>query len=207
MILINRSIEFWQGTGWFAGLLLLLSIFSWLWLLSLFFKLKQSSFRTNKYEAEITQRLLNGDDKAGILNWLTAQDGMVPSIVSYVFAAGKMSPRLIKDRYYEASECEVSAIRHEFGLLSAMVTAAPLLGLLGTVTGMVETFAGLSQAGGMGVVSSGISKALLTTQLGLVIALPGIFGLAYLKRHFNRLELELDRLQFHIKALLDGPAL
>ena len=111
------------------------------------------------------------------------------------------------DRYMEASGSEINAIQREFGLLNSMVTAAPLLGLLGTVVGMVETFRGLSNVSGMEVISSGISKALLTTQLGLVIALPGIFGLVYLKRKFSRLVLELDRLQFHIKALIEGPVL
>jgi biopolymer transport protein ExbB len=202
---ISESWDFWQGAGWFASCLLVLSLFSWFWLFSLFFKLKQSSFKTNQYEAEITQRLLKGDNRQGILNWLAAEAGIVPRIIRYVFAGDKMTPQLINDRYFEASECEISSIQREFGLLNAMVTAAPLLGLLGTVAGMVETFTGLSNVGGMEVISSGISKALLTTQLGLVIALPGIFGLVYLKRYFNRLVLELDRLQFHIKALLEGP--
>ena len=59
------------------------------------------------------------------------------------------------------------------------VGAAPLVGLLGTVTGMLATFGALaSGAGGqktMDLVASGISEALITTETGLVIALPGLF--------------------------------
>ena len=206
MQLLRDSLDFWQSAGWFASLLLMLSVVSWFWLLSLYVKLKQSSFRTSKYEAEITQRLQSGESRSSILDWLSEQAGIVPRIVAYVFAGRSTCSKIIRDRYMEASGSEINAIHREFGLLNSMVTAAPLLGLLGTVVGMVETFRGLSDVSGMGVISSGISKALLTTQLGLVIALPGIFGLVYLKRKFSRLVLELDRLQFHIKALIERSA-
>lgn len=206
MKVLSESFEFWQSAGWFAGLLLLLSVVSWFWLLSLYFKLNQSSFRTSMYEAEITDRLQKGENSSVILEWLSKQAGIVPRIISYVFAGNNHSSIDIKDRYLEASGSEINSIEREFGLLNSMVTAAPLLGLLGTVVGMIETFRGLSNISGMEVISSGISKALLTTQLGLIIALPGIFGLVYLKRKFGRLVLELDRLQFHIKALIERPA-
>ena len=62
-------------------------------------------------------------------------------------------------------------------LIRSLVAIAPLLGLLGTVDGMIETFDSLgdmvlfSQSGG---IAGGISKALLTTQIGLVVSIPGL---------------------------------
>lgn len=70
-------------------------------------------------------------------------------------------------------------------LLRALVASAPLLGLLGTVGGMVELFDGLhagAQAVGRGSVAGGISTALVTTQLGLVIAVPGLVVARALER-------------------------
>ena len=71
------------------------------------------------------------------------------------------------------------------------MSAAPLWGLLGTVTGMLKTFAGLSQGSGgdetMGSISSGISEALVTTQTGLMIAIPGYLLYYYLSGQRNRL--------------------
>jgi biopolymer transport protein ExbB len=69
------------------------------------------------------------------------------------------------------------------------IAAAPLLGLLGTITGMIQTFSALST--GMGedastLVASGISKALLTTNAGLVVAIPAIFLTYLVQRHLNR---------------------
>jgi len=60
------------------------------------------------------------------------------------------------------------------GLIRACVVVAPLLGLLGTVTGIVETFDSILAGGYIAEMGEGIRKALLTTQYGLVIAAPGL---------------------------------
>ena len=75
-------------------------------------------------------------------------------------------------------------------MLSALTAAAPLLGLMGTVTGMILTFSGVSAMSGdtAAVVAGGISQALITTQVGLVVALPGVFGLAHLRRKARDLQ-------------------
>ena len=65
------------------------------------------------------------------------------------------------------------------------------MGLLGTVIGMLSTFSGISLGAGnetVSMVSSGISKALVTTQTGLFIALPGTFLIVYIKRKFSQIE-------------------
>lgn len=70
-------------------------------------------------------------------------------------------------------------------VLSTAVLLAPLLGLLGTVMGMIETFASLADAdlfSTTGGIAGGISQALVTTQFGLIIAIPGIFLSRFLKK-------------------------
>ncbi|HMO50251.1 MAG TPA: MotA/TolQ/ExbB proton channel family protein [Kiritimatiellia bacterium] len=80
--------------------------------------------------------------------------------------------------------------RRELLILAALTSIAPLLGLLGTVAGMVDTFDAVSTAAGATAsrVAGGISTALITTQFGLIIALPGVFGLARLERMIRTLE-------------------
>ena len=200
----GEILKFWSAAGYFIIPLLFLSILSWLWLINMFLKLKQSTFRTSKYEAEITRKILNKQSPTAIRQWLSNQQGIVPRIIEYIFRCPQITPQIAKSRYREASEAEINSMQKEFGILSAIVKAAPLLGLLGTVAGMIETFSSLGSAGGStDSMAAGISKALLTTQLGLLIALPGIFGLEYLKRKFNLLCIELERLQFHVKALYE----
>ncbi len=77
-----------------------------------------------------------------------------------------------------------SLARRDLGVLAALTAAAPLVGLLGTVLGMVDTFDAVSALGGDPGerIAGGIRQALVTTQFGLLIAIPGVFGLARLQR-------------------------
>lgn len=89
----------------------------------------------------------------------------------------------------------------------AMIMAAPLLGLLGTITGMIDTFdilgaghrAGYSQA-----MARGISKALITTEFGLLLSIPGILVSRALDRREARIERALDELEARFVARLSG---
>ncbi|HSW59553.1 MAG TPA: MotA/TolQ/ExbB proton channel family protein [bacterium] len=83
-------------------------------------------------------------------------------------------------------------------LVQTIVITAPLLGLLGTVTGMIETFDSLgdmslySQSGG---IAGGISQALFTTQMGLAVAVPGLIAGRMLQRKENSLLREIAQLK------------
>jgi biopolymer transport protein ExbB len=84
------------------------------------------------------------------------------------------------------------------GIVKIIVVVAPLLGLLGTVIGMIETFDSLaemnlfSQGGG---IAGGISQALFTTQMGLVVSVPGlIFGNMLLRKQ-EKMEMELNQIK------------
>lgn len=79
--------------------------------------------------------------------------------------------------------------------ITTLVVIAPLLGLLGTVIGMVEMFGSLQSAQGTGgeeTVAGGISTALVTTQLGLVIAAPGLIAAYWLTRQQIRRERDIQ---------------
>ncbi len=84
-------------------------------------------------------------------------------------------------------------------VLQVAVRAAPLLGLLGTVTGMLATFHGLATGGSaektMTIVAGGISEALITTETGLVMALVGLMIENLLQRRQQRIEQALAHLE------------
>ncbi|MCB0422961.1 MAG: MotA/TolQ/ExbB proton channel family protein [Bdellovibrionales bacterium] len=88
---------------------------------------------------------------------------------------------------------------HRFSfVLSTAVLLAPLLGLLGTVIGMIETFASLSNSdlySSTGGIAGGISQALVTTQFGLVVAIPGIFLARLLKKIENKTYMDILQLK------------
>ena len=88
-----------------------------------------------------------------------------------------------------------------------LIGAAPLVGLLGTVGGMLTTFRGLSSASAtvpMDVISGGVSEALITTQTGLVIAVPTLIVATVLKGHFQRLRFGFEKLNAQVSRIAAG---
>ena len=81
--------------------------------------------------------------------------------------------------FHGLRQTELAPINRDLKIMRVCIAAAPLLGLLGTVTGMLSTFGALAEGQGgdktMTAVSQGISEALITTETGLVVALPGLF--------------------------------
>lgn len=94
---------------------------------------------------------------------------------------------------------ETRPFERDLRVMKVCVSAAPLLGLLGTVTGMLATFGALATGSGgdktMGLVAEGISEALITTETGLVIALPGLFFQYQLSRQHDRYRTFLAHLE------------
>ncbi|MEA1953691.1 MAG: MotA/TolQ/ExbB proton channel family protein [Campylobacterota bacterium] len=82
-------------------------------------------------------------------------------------------------------------------LVKTIIVLAPLIGLLGTVIGMIETFDALQNSSmfSQGAsISGGISKALFTTELGLIVAVPGLIVGRVLDKKAQRYELELEQM-------------
>lgn len=106
---------------------------------------------------------------------------------------------------FETRETACTAsVRRELLVLAALTAAAPLLGLLGTVTGMIDTFEAVAGAYGEtgGRVAAGISRALITTQFGLVVALPGVFGVARIRRLLRHADVRLAQCRTAALTLL-----
>jgi biopolymer transport protein ExbB len=94
---------------------------------------------------------------------------------------------LVQLKLDEAVLAEIPALERGNGLIKLFAATSPLLGLLGTVTGMILTFQAISLfgTGDPKLMAGGISQALMTTVLGLVVAIPLLFGhsvVAYLSR-------------------------
>ena len=106
------------------------------------------------------------------------------------------TPRPHQRRFLDESFAQFDRDLKRYSLLiKVLVGIAPLLGLLGTVIGMIETFDSLgdmtlhSQSGG---VAAGIATALFTTQLGLVVAVPGMIAMSFLDRRQFQIEVDLS---------------
>ncbi|WP_335941804.1 MotA/TolQ/ExbB proton channel family protein [Fusobacterium polymorphum] len=94
----------------------------------------------------------------------------------------------------EVTNQEISPYESRLNLLASVISISPMLGLLGTVTGMIRAFTNISKygAGDAAIVADGIAEALLTTAAGLMIAIPVIVVYNYLNRRLEKMENEID---------------
>jgi biopolymer transport protein ExbB/TolQ len=98
------------------------------------------------------------------------------------------SEALLRDEIELFELDQFAWVQRRLPVLSVLIALAPLCGLLGTVAGMLNTFAGMGNQNTikpLDSISSGISQALITTQAGLLMAIPAAFLYALLKRHFE----------------------
>ena len=104
----------------------------------------------------------------------------------------------------EAILKELPKLQRGLGALSLLAAIAPLLGLLGTVIGIIETFQSITLygTGDPRAMSDGISQALVTTVMGLVVAIPLLLLHSFLSSRSNRLTHLLDEKSKSFVALL-----
>lgn len=106
----------------------------------------------------------------------------------------------IRSRVEEMRHAHIPRLAARLQYAAILVSAAPLTGLLGTVIGMLTTFDGLSGSSGgntIDVVAGGISEALITTQTGLVLAIPGYVMITRIKKSL----VELDTFFMQVEVL------
>ena len=133
-----------------------------------------------------------------------ARDGEVADLLHEALAA---PAGITPAAHFDAlSEQRLRMLRRDMGLLGALTVVAPLIGLLGTVMGMIATFEAVSVSGGDTArrVADGVSRALITTQAGLVIAIPGVFGTLHLRRLLSRLQVRFGSLRLHVFEMSGG---
>ena len=143
---------------------------------------------------------LSNEDEMLWWDWVRkpeAAHGRVGEIIDYT-QADASSAKQVRNRFDEVRSALIGLIDRRSRFLQMLVATAPLLGLLGTVLGMLRTFYGIATSGGAetaGVVAAGISEALVTTETGLMIALPGLFAVMLIQRKRHAIEAQLARLE------------
>ena len=139
-----------------------------------------------------------------------------PSMFTNAFGAGlercldgeaEVNFLKVKESVEEASVEQMSKLMKPIDLLSIIGASAPMLGLLGTVSGMIKAFHTMG-AQGMGkpeLLAANIGEALITTATGLVIAIPAMFFFFYFKKGFQKTLATLGRnIGFLFDALETG---
>jgi biopolymer transport protein ExbB len=111
----------------------------------------------------------------------------------------------LSNAFVRASGQELSRFQQGMATLDTCITAAPLLGLLGTVTGMMRTFGALGGGdigGAMGAITGGVAEALIATMCGLAIAIMGLFPYNYLNARTEQAKQDVSDASHALEILL-----
>ena len=145
-------------------------------------------------EKKVVERLKNNQDqKAHEL--ASASDSPMGRVLSQAMEVKDQDRETLETVIVHASEEEVRGFSRYLQALATIGNIAPLLGLLGTVTGMIKAFMVIQQMGGKvnaAVLAGGIWEAMLTTALGLAVALPTMIAHSYLVSRVDTYESRLQ---------------
>ena len=120
-----------------------------------------------------------------------------PSALSRVIEQGMAhdkSEAAMKSAFEDRMSMESISFHRYLDYLSAIVTIAPLLGLLGTVTGMIQTFSVLDNGGGAAAIAGGVGEALVATASGLCVAIIAFCFYTYFDHQLDTLVTDTERL-------------
>lgn len=116
----------------------------------------------------------------------------------------------IEQAVMDGGERQVALLKKRLRILNGVATIMPLVGLLGTVTGMIEAFNNIANSNAIGqaaILASGIAMALLTTAIGLFIAIPALTAYMFLAGRIDSLVVEMDRLGQEVVHLISAESL
>ena len=145
-------------------------------------KLKEAIDLAKKYKFSHVAKVVS----AGLLEFAYEAHGGSISGHDVVAAAERAIVR--------ATMMTTADFKKGLGGLATIATTAPFIGLFGTVVGIINAFRGMaaSGAGGLGSVSAGIAEALVTTALGLFVAIPAVWLYNYFLNKIERFQVEMS---------------
>ena len=186
MVLWQQALAIWLSGGW--AMIAIASIALVIFSLGMHVYLRLSGKGFASVREKTWRHWINHPDQ---------RKGPIGNLLDFV--TGGSSIKDTATFFEELRTTEIAPFDKDLRVMKICVSAAPLLGLLGTVTGMLATFAALASGSGgdktMGLVAEGISEALVTTETGLVIALPGLFMHYLLVRKLERYKVFLAHLE------------
>lgn len=123
------------------------------------------------------------------------QSSPLGQLLAVGLASRHASREVIKESIEDSGRHVVHELERYLGPLGTIAAISPLMGLLGTVIGMIKVFAAImaNGVGNPGVLAGGISEALITTAAGLSVAIPALIGYRYLRGRIDGLVVEMEK--------------
>lgn len=163
--------------------LLFVSLFGFIIFIERTLYLHRGQIRTSQF-LEGIRNLVRHGRRLEALTLCEDMPGPIPGVVKAILVQAGSSEADMRRAASEAALVEIPTLERRIGAIAAIARIAPLLGLLGTVLGMIQAFFGVSLSGTtgyptFGLLLGGVGQALLTTAFGLMIAI-----MAHIAHHF-----------------------
>lgn len=193
-----------EAAGWPIWPLLLASVISLAIIGERAWSLRSSIVAPKNLLNEVAQEF----QQNGVSQQLVARlgDG---SPLGQILAAGiknaKSSPQIMKEALDDAGRGVAHELERFLNTLGTIASISPLLGLLGTVIGMIEIFGSQAPSGSNPIaLAHGISVALYNTAMGLVVAIPSMIFYRYFRGHIDSLIVEMESQAVRLVEILHG---
>src|SRR3954466_12908444 len=153
--------------------------------------------------------VLKRDNVVEAISICDATPGPVARLVKTAILNRDNGRERVREALEEAGLAEVPRLEEKLNLLATIAQLAPLLGLFGTVIGLMETFMLMEGKGlnaHVGLLSTGVWKALVCAAAGLAVAIPAHAGYNYLVSRVNSIVLDMERVATNIVNIVSEPA-
>lgn len=184
--------ELVKAGGWLMLPLLLCSVFTLAISIERFLRLKRAGVVPKALQ------LQTGEPVQGVLQQLQQSENLQHSTLGRIFMAGAQnkhqSEQFARAQMEATASQEIGYLEKNINFLGTLSAVAPLLGLLGTVLGIIESFLMIDiSSSNPTLMIPGISKALITTAAGMLIAVPALFAYRYFQRLVQEYVAELEQ--------------
>lgn len=187
-------LAFIQTGGFFMWPLLACSILTLAIIIERFWTLRKAGVAPKDLLSDVMARLRDDRMTLDYIRAMQAKNGLAS-----IFAAGLLNSKhgrhSMKESVQEAASHVIHELERFMNTLGTIAAISPLLGLLGTVVGMIKVFAVLmeSGAGNTALLAGGISEALLTTAAGLGVAIPALIFHRFFSRRIDELVVTMEQ--------------
>lgn len=168
-----------------------------------FWNLRESKVLPEDEVARV-RHLIDAGEFARAEEYAASRPGPLNNILTAAFEVRDAEREFIREVVRDAGRQEVPDLERYLGPLGTIASVSPLLGLLGTVLGMIRVFGIISQqgVGQADALAGGISEAMITTATGLAIAIPALAAYNFLVGKAEGLLLEIERLVLEMIKLI-----
>ena len=192
------------AAGWPIWPLIATSVFGVAIILERFWSLRESYVIPLNLMEDVKKLVGGGSIKRDAVEALRVNSPL-GEIMAVAIENQNSSLEIIKDSIEEAGSLVSYKLERYLGALSTISTVAPLLGLFGTIIGMVELFSSFTSSGhDVAVFARGISIALYNTAGGIVVAVPAMIAFRYFRSKVDHLVNEMEQQALHLVEIMRG---